>query len=259
MRLLPPILEEKLRDEAEQHGLLERFEEIRCHARLTFLMRVLPVDDPAEVPVGKSRLGGAHDLAADEVWARNREGKLFDFIMQIHLSDLPEVHPLPKNGMLYVFAQQENACANEHSIRLFSVPVEELSRTSAPAETDFADEDSAGPFGVLLVTEFVPSISLPDSLRSVDDEFHEAYSALRTKLSRLPAQKEPASRLLGYPTPWDSELGDERELLIQAESHFHSGKCYMNFWDAGCLQVLVRTSEIATCRFTTSEANVFSN
>jgi len=226
-------------------------------------MRVLPVEDSAEVPLGKSRLGGTPDLAANGEWVRNSEGKLLDFIAQINLAELPiEVQSIPKTGMLYVYAQQENACANEHSIRLCSLPVEQLARTAAPTETDFADEDSGGPFGVLLVTEFVPTICLPDSLRafpSFDDEFHDGYSAMAQQLPRLPAQKEPASRLLGYPTPWDSELGDEQELLIQAESHFHGGKIYMNFWDAGCLQILVLNSEIATCQFTTSEANVFSN
>lgn len=261
MRDLPGSLEQLFSDALERHGLSDKYDQIRPHGRLTFLMRVSPdKDDTADVPLGKSRLGGTPDLPTTECWAKSaNDDLLLDFIAQINLSELPAAgQPLPKSGILHIYAQQEGACDNEHSIRLS--PAANLVRSKVPTEEEFSDEDSDGPFRALIVTEFVPSVSLPDSLTAFagfGDEFHESYSALERELHNLPTEKEPTSRLLGY--PFDFDLPNDQELLIQVESHFHGGTCYMNFWDAGSLQILVQTAELPTCRFRASQANVFSH
>ena len=259
MRILPDSLEQRLRDALERHGLTDSSDHIRSHARLTFLLRVAPQENVVDVPLGTSRLGGTPDLPTGEQWARSADDLLLDFIAQINLAEVASLgQPLPDSGILHIYSQQEGACDNEHLIRLCQPT--NLVRAAVPGENEFSDEDTDEPFGVLLITEFVPSVSLPNSLttfRGFGDEFHEAYWALTRELDSLPTQKEPTSRLLGH--PFDDALDDDQELLIEVESHFHGGTCYMNFWDAGCLQILVQTAELSTCQFSDSQAGVFSH
>lgn len=260
MHDLPGPLEQKLRDALERHGLSDRYQQIRPHARITFLMEVSH-EDAAAAPLGKSRLGGTPDLPKGVEWAGSSEEDelLLDFIAQINLSELPAMdQPLTASGILYICAQQEGACDNEHSLQIH--PAQNLVRAVVPEEDNFADEDSDEPFVGLVVSEFVPSVSLPDAFGTFtdfDDPMYDAYAELLIDLHGLPTQKEPVSHLLGHPSEY--VLKDDQALLIQVESHFHDRLCYMNFWDAGCLQIVVNSAELPTCQFSDSEANIFSN
>lgn len=265
MRELPDSLEELLCDVLEKHNIVEHYARIRPLARLTFLMRVSPVEDAISAPIGRSRFGGTPDLPPGVAWARNPEDDLLlDFIGQINLAELPDVHhPLPKSGLLLLYSQQDGACENAHSIQYVTAPTESLVRAAIPAEDEFSDEDSEEPYGSVQIVEFIPSVSLPDSpdsLLDLGDEFYDRYSEAVHELRKIPSQKEPASRLLGDPfSPYDSALpGEEWELLVEVESFFHQGSTYLNFWDAGCLQLLVKSADLPRCEFQESEANVTS-
>jgi len=265
MHPLPDSLDELLRDALRKHRITDYYDRIRPLARLTFLMRVSPVHDPTLAPIGQSRFGGTPDLPPEVTWARNPDDDLlFDFIGQINLAELSEVdHPLPKSGMLLLYSQQDGACENPHSIQYLTSPTESLVRATVPDENEFSDEDSDEPFGSVQIMEFIPSVSLPDWLDlfpDLDDEFLDTYSEMARELHEISSQKEPASRLLGYPfTPFESVLpGEEWELLVQVESFFHQGTNFINFWDAGCLQLLVKSADLSRCQFRESEANITS-
>lgn len=265
MRDLPTSLDTLLRDALAGHNLADHYDDILPFARLTFLLRVSPVDDLNSVPIGESRLGGTPDIPVGEQWAKHPDDNLLlDFIGQINLAQLPVVgQSLPGSGLLLVYSQQECGSENAHSIRFFSCPIDSLVRATIPDSGSFSDEDTDGPFGGLIITDFVPSISLPDGLDTFidfEEDFYDAYSEVRDELLNDPSQKEPTSRLLGYPS-WANGLSssnDKWELLIEAESHFHGGTCYMNFWDAGSMQLLVQCSDISTCTFSKSQANIVS-
>lgn len=265
MPALPEFLEDQLRDALRRHSISDHYDRIRPLARLTFLMRVSPIDDPNVSPIGSSRFGGTPDLPPEGIWARNPEDDLLlDFIGQINLAELPDIeHALPKSGMLLLYSQQEGACDNPHAIQYVTAPPESLVRAGIPTEDEFSDEDSDEPFGGVQVDEFLPSVSLPDApdqFPGLDDGFHDTYSEMVRELHEIPSQKEPTSRLLGYPfSPYGSALpGEDWELLAEVESFFHGGKNYINFWDAGCLQLLVKSADLLECQFQESKANIFS-
>jgi uncharacterized protein YwqG len=245
--------------------LLAYFEQISQKARLTFLMRVTAVTDSESAPLGASRLGGTPDLPPEIAWPRNPEDDLLlDFIGQINLAQLPEAgQTLPSTGLISMYSQQDSASENPHKILNFDSPIDSLVRTETPSAGMFSDEDTDEPYGSLLVTEFVPSVSLPESLWAFPDfadEIHDAYSELLTELYSDPKQKEPSSRLLGYPfDPFVSgHASGDWELLAEIESHFHLGKCLMGFWDAGSLQLTVPQQQLSTCDFKESEAAIVS-
>jgi len=263
---LSDALDKQLLDSLSRHGLLEHQAVIRARARLTYLLRVSPVDDPNSVPIGASRLGGTPDLPTDMEWARNPDDDLLlDFIGQINFSDVPTVGTkLPKSGLLLIYSQQEGAAENTHTTQFVDCSTASLVRADVPDEDDFSDCDTDEPYGTLVITEFIPSVSLPHSANECGEfggELYEAYSELVEELHSDPAQNQETSRLLGHPySPYGSILPNEDwELLIQVESHFHAGTTYMNFWDAGCLQILVKSSDLPNCRFSQSRACVFSN
>lgn len=264
MRDLPSSLDQVLRSALSRHKLLHKYDCIRPYARITFLLRVSPPNDCSSIPNGKSRLGGTPDLPPKGEWARNpADGLLLDFIGQINLSELPAIpHPLPNAGLLLLYSRHDGAAENCHTIQ-FIDQTDSLSRAAVPHPESYSDETNSGRFDPVLVTEFLPSVSLPDSLETFpdfDDELHDYYGEMVQELHDDPVQKEPTSRLLGYPfSPYGSVLPtDDWELLIEVESYFQGGKCYMNFWDAGCLQLMVPSSQLSTCRFTEGKATVFS-
>ncbi len=265
MAKLNSNLESLLRDALARHALTKYYEQISAHARLTFLLRVTAVEADHDIPIGTSRFGGTPDLPPDFDWPRNPEDDLLlDFVGQINLAQLPSAgQELPTSGLLLLFSQQEGADDNPHVIHLLSSPMDTLSRAETPSPEMFSDEDTDEPSGNVLISEFIPSISLPDSMTAFpdfDDDFHDPYSELVSELHDAPGQKEPTSRLLGYPfNPYGSPLlGDDWELLAEVQSHFADGNCYMNFWDAGCLQLMVPQSQLKDCTFEQSVASICS-
>ena len=233
-------------------------------ARATILLQVSAVEDGSQATIGASRFGGTPDLPSEIAWPRNpADDLLLDFIGQINLAQLPDVgQSLPRSGLLLLFSQQESVSGNPHNIQ-FIASTNSLARATPPSGDSFSDEDTDEPFGVVNVTGFIPSVSLPDSLTAFpefDDEVHDAYSELLSELHNDPTQKEPTSRLLGYPySPHGSPLPDDNwELLVEVESHFANGRCYLNFWDAGCLQFMAPQSQLKSCNFSESVTTIVS-
>ena len=239
MANLVPALEAVLREAISRHSLDEHFTAIYSRARATILLQVSAIEDGESVPIGVSRFGGTPDLPPEIAWPKNpADNLLLDFIGQINLSQLPNVgQSLPHEGLLLLFSQQESASDNPHAIH-FAASSDSLAPTETPPSESFSDEDTDEPFGILLVTGFIPSVSLPDSLTEFpefDDEVHDAYSELLMELHDDPTQKEPTSRLLGYPfSPHGSPLPDDNwELLAEVESHFANGRLLYEFLGRG--------------------------
>ncbi len=269
---LPSSLERTLRKAVAAHNLSAHYDLIRPLARLTFLLRVEPLIGKKPPVLGGSRLGGTPDLPSGWRWAVEDEGReyepderqLLSFIGQINFGELPALgQPLPSQGILFVFASQEKASGNIHKLLFHDGPSERLIHQDEPDDDLYADEDDST-FGTLLVREFIPSVSLPDALGgrpALPEEVLDSYSELVTKLLDDPEQREPSSRLLGYPfSPYGDLLpGADWQLLLQAQSFFAKGKCLMNFWDAGCMQIIAPTANLARADFTMSAASVYSN
>ena len=262
MAHLDPTLETVLREAISRHSLDDHFAAIRSRARATILLQVSAVENDEPVPVGASHFGGTPDLPPGIAWPQNpADNLLLDFVGQVNLSDLPDVgQSLPRDGLLLMFSQQDSTSDNPHAI-CFVPSTNSLATAEVPTSESFSDEDTDEPFGIVLVTGFLPSVSLPNSAAfpNFDDEFHDAYSELLTELHNDPTQKEPTSRLLGYPAPYGSPLpNDNWELLAEVESHFANGRCYMNFWDAGRLQLMAPKSQLHSCNFSESVAAIIS-
>ncbi|MEM6689731.1 MAG: YwqG family protein [Planctomycetota bacterium] len=264
MACLTSVLDSLLREAIFRHSLDDHSAAICSRARATILLQVSAAKDNAQVPIGVSRFGGTPDLPAGVAWPRNPEDNLLlDFIGQINLSQLPDIgRTLPREGLLSLFAQQESASDNPHAIH-FSTAIDSLATAGTPNSEDFSDECTDEPFGILLVKGFIPSVSLPDSLAAFpefDDQTHDAYSKLMAELHDDRTQKEPTSRIFGYPnSPHGSALNDDTwELVAQVESHFANGRSYLNFWDAGCLQFVAPRPELSSCNFRESVASVVS-
>ena len=264
MRPLPAELETYFKDLLQQHDLTEHHDLIRSHARLSFQMRVNALSDPSSAPLGASRLGGTPDLPGDLNWARNPDdGKLLDFVGQINLADVPQCGQLlPTAGRLFIYTLQESAAENPHTIQYSAAADSALIRAAAPTEEELSDENSDAVFGSLLITDFVPALALPDSsvFDDQDDGFHAGYYDLIEQLCQHEGQDEPISRLLGYPMDLAGSAlpSEDWELLVQIESHFSDGECYMNFWDAGSLQLIVKHADLPTCQFSQSNAGIAS-
>ena len=73
-------------------------------------------------------------------------------------------------------------------------------------------------------------------------------------------QKEPTSRLFGYPSSprGDSVRDPARELLLSIESYFQRGRCFMNFWDAGSMTITTKRRPLARGTLTGIKTTVFS-
>ena len=262
MSTLSSTLQTHLREVVTRHGIESQFERLVDLARITFLMRVIPVD-PTSLLLGASHLGGTPDLPTNVDWPTNpADGKLLEFIGQINLADLPdEGQMLPRVGLLQMFSMQDEADGGQHHIRIIN-NLSDLSRAEIPKAEMYSDEDADEPFGTLAIEQFTPSVSLPgfhEVFGDTADELYDGYSDLLSNLHSDPAQQEPTSRLLGYPTcEFESTLPNkEWELLAQIESHF-AGDCVMNFWDAGAIQFIVSQSEIRNSQFQGSLAFISS-
>ena len=57
----------------------------------------------------------------------------------------------------------------------------------------------------------------------------------------------------GYPVSlYNSALPNlDWVFLREAQSYFNSGKCDMNFWGSGSLQMIVRTADLSSCSLPT--------
>lgn len=256
-----------LNDAVKRHGLTAYHGALEDLARLTFLLRVEPAKDEVDIPLGHSKLGGCPDLPADFAWPESETGCM-EFLAQINLAQLPELeHPLPKEGIFWLFSETEGACDNAHSLTYLNVPVSKLERRPIPkpGQMSEGDEWTIDPAHPLSVVEFVPSVSLTicepsEELFAEDDDAGERYYAMASELLGLPGEDGSASKLCGYPNVLDDGLDFdfEDEELLTLESTLIEGEWYASFWDAGNLSLTVPRVGLASMSFDTSEVGIFS-
>ena len=246
---LGPAFDDVLDDALKRHGLQEYHTEIARHAKRTFLLRLCAVEDGEEVPVGASKFGGRPDLPPDYAWPRCEDGFL-EFIGQINLSELPDVpHALPTSGLLSLFADSEGPfpCA----LNWFDLGLVEP--RPQPPEEEMPDPGAwdVDPDSSLLITEFVPSVSLArmgqfEGLIDEDeeDEFYDRFGELMEDLRTLDdGTTNPTSRLLGHALDSYGESDGEDEQVWCVESTIVDGRWRMSFWDAGSLHVISSSME----------------
>lgn len=105
--LLPCQFEPHIRAICQEHGFAYLADKIVAHAQPALRMYTLKPDDYDNHMTG-SRFGGEPCLPADIPWPTLEENNHpLDFILQINLAELtyvPVAEPLPKTGMLLVFA-----------------------------------------------------------------------------------------------------------------------------------------------------------
>jgi uncharacterized protein YwqG len=78
----------------------------------------LELDDPENLPIGGSRIGGDPDLPASLHWP-DGESEPMSFLLQIRLEDIEPAlpHGMPRSGMLYFFVDDdENSLHVKHKL-----------------------------------------------------------------------------------------------------------------------------------------------
>ncbi len=194
--LLSPPLEDRLRHDVEEAGLLELWPRLRQVARPSYAVELVPDADLDRL--GTSRLGGLPDLPAGKAWPA-RDGKLLTFIAQVNLAEVPRLPvPLPESGMLFFFLGIDEPASNiAHDVLFASEPGPPLARPAQPDPSAFLNQECTGfqPVGV----RFVPAVSLPDfSFDRCLDGFGDRLEELRERLES-PSDPWERSQLLGYP------------------------------------------------------------
>jgi hypothetical protein len=242
----------------EEASLLVLRDQLLPLARSTVLLGVAPAESLA---LGTSKLGGVPDLPEGVDWPRTDDG-LMAFLGQMDLAALPDAGQPLRDGWLFVFSEQtDGAAGNPHHLLWHRGPRSVL--RSAPPPGAFADPDQPKPFRQLEVVRFTPRVSLPGGLDDIDlaavqneDDYFDLVRALESD----PLQKEPTSRMWGYPSSFHGEnVNPDRELLLHVESFFAQGHTYMNFWDAGSISIEIDRAALSREELSQSEALLFSN
>jgi uncharacterized protein YwqG len=218
---------------------------------------LLHVESRTEVGrIGNSRIGGPPDLPRAFEWPRRPDGKFLNFVMQVDLTQLPvsQCKELPELGRLYIFVgDDENSSNVEHKVIYDKSSSQTLAPTQQPDPSQLASDHLLDLMPHAIGSEL--TLSLPETVVSeqwrdrdvdIDDEVWDSYSELRQSLR--PAQGEPPSQLLGYPSFFGDDpartafytaagrLNVERETLESIEASLKE-------WEADG-----NALSIATCR-----------
>lgn len=185
---------------------------IRLHAR--------PIDDPASLPLGASRIGGLPDLPPDVEWP-TRNDRPCEFIAQINLSDASAYDPtglLPKAGILLFFydglhyedKDYQPYQTGSETIRYYAGDVAALEQANYPEaltewqryrtcsitfETDWMLPDGSES-AIRLEQEVLGRVGLYNPKTPE----MEAYRHMMSKLGRK-IKDQDIHHLLGYPQP----------------------------------------------------------
>lgn len=103
----------RLEEAIREHGLEAHREAILATARPAVYLRL---GEAGQGDVGQSRMGGIPDLPDSLPWPVDPLlGRLRSFLVQINLAQVPDFadNPLPRNGMLYVFADENEDRADQ--------------------------------------------------------------------------------------------------------------------------------------------------
>ncbi|HEY0739234.1 MAG TPA: YwqG family protein [Herpetosiphonaceae bacterium] len=90
----------------DEHGLSDHQVAILDTVRPAIFLRLGSAE---QGQLGQSRIGGVPDLPTSLAWPENpRQGGYLAFLLQINLAELPVFsgNPLPRRGMLYLFADE---------------------------------------------------------------------------------------------------------------------------------------------------------
>jgi hypothetical protein len=117
----------------EAHGLSAYQADLLTHVRPAIALQLEAAQPGA---VGQSRIGGVPDLPPSISWLHDKDvpQKYVSFLLQINLAELPLLadHPLPQQGMMYLFAPEEGT--QEHFV--LYVGNEPLTPASQPSDDE---------------------------------------------------------------------------------------------------------------------------
>jgi len=96
----------------------------------------LELDDPENLPIGGSRIGGDPDLPDSLHWP-DGESEPMSFLLQIRLEDIQSAlpHGMPRSGMLYFFVEDDENSLNVIHKLLWSGDLSGLSRRKPQGRT----------------------------------------------------------------------------------------------------------------------------
>ena len=132
-----------------------------------------------EIPIGKSKVGGAPDLPKELEHPTNKNGLLYIFHAQLNCADIaPFQKYLPRTGMLYFFVNDEESV--QRPLVLFSKNTQDLSRTIYTEETKFTDGDFDNRFRKVVGVTFQNAVSIPNFYNSSNhgEERYPKYADL---------------------------------------------------------------------------------
>ena len=187
-------------------------------------IRVLsePVAEAAPEP-GASRIGGAPDLPPGHPWP-DREGRPLSFLAQISCAELPDLDgasPLPREGMLWFFYDNEEQPwgfdpAHRGGWKVIYHPGDPGRATPTSSPQSVADEGRFEPCRAWFRPEFTlppedcSEIEAADLVPVDADRLVDILSDLETTGNR------PLTRMLGHPNPIQS---GRMQLECQLVSH----------------------------------------
>jgi uncharacterized protein YwqG len=239
--------------------------------------------------IGGTRVGGVPDLPPHLSWQRAKSGKYMVFVAQINLSDLTEGDlaipnsPLPSSGRLYFFhGETGRAYAIDHRVLYDDSDPAALRPAALPPLDEFDEEEedythyagwrvlmrpsislaSDSGWEERLPDDFVepppyagvpyPHLELERELRAHDEQPRESCqvwghpSAYTAKPARDAQQvREGFDVFDGSHTPDRTEVAKWR-LLLEIGS---LSPLKMLWWDAGMLQFMIHTDDLAARSF----------
>ncbi len=132
-----------------------------------------------DIPLGKSKLGGAPDLPSDWEHPRSEQGNFYLFHAQLNCEALAPYQPyLPRKGMLYFFVNDEEYA--QRPLVLYAEHTENLRRIEYTEATKFMDYDYDGAVRDAVAVGFQNAIDFPIFYNSYNhgSERYPKYAAL---------------------------------------------------------------------------------
>jgi len=226
------------------------------------------------LPIDASKFGGIPYIPVGKEWPKDKEGKLYIFIAQINMNEVPPLEDFPKTGMLQFFVPDENVWGlNFDDMHKSEYKVIYLETTSAKAQgltlPVYKTSMISGEFA-LTFNKTKSYISSQDfRLESIanDTDFLEKIGYDEKNIIEetlgfpMGNNIEPKHQIGGYPyfTQWDPRDkklkpdfsgDDESMLLFQMDSQMISGSKNEIMWgDLGVANFFITRKDLREKKF----------
>lgn len=224
-------MEDQILSLIQKSGLTRISDDITSLLRYTISIKTSPVE-AAELPLGRSKIGGLPDLPPEIDWPEWDDQPL-PLIAQIRLADIASYNrsgELPHTGMLYFFFNEEALesyppAHDSWHVLHYAGDSAHLQRRTASSEEQFIYPTCAVEFATILTLPPLDSLYLerlglsydayrPEASREQKREV-DAYEKLLEQLEAMQTSAEPYHQLLGHP---DQVQGD---LLLECQRDTH--------------------------------------